>query len=70
MKPSYCLQVSACTENRERMAQMSEKCQMPAGSVLFTSPSETFSPGKRVPARPECATPRPHLLVAFNKNQR
>lgn len=47
-KPSYCLQVGA--ENREGTAQMSEKCQMPAGSVQFIFPSEMFTPGKRVPA--------------------
>lgn len=67
MKPSYCLQVGACTGNGEGTAQMPEKCQMPAGSVRFISPSEMFTPGKRVPARLECAGPRPHLLAAFNK---
>lgn len=29
---------------------MSEKCQMPAGSVQCISPAEMFTPGKRVPA--------------------
>lgn len=67
MKPSYCLQEGACTGNGEGTAQMPEKCQMPAGSVQFISPSEMFTPGKRVPARLECAGPRPHLLAAFNK---
>lgn len=28
--------------------EMSEKCQMPAGSICSISPSEMFSPGKRV----------------------
>lgn len=39
------------------VAEMSEKCQMPAGSVQFISPSEMFTPGKRVPAGRECAAP-------------
>lgn len=65
MKPSYCLQVGACTASGEGTAQMSEKCQLPAGSVQFISPSETFTPGKRVPAGWEGAAPRPHLLAAL-----
>lgn len=46
---------------------MSEKCQKPAGSVQFISPSETFTPGRRVPARLECAGPRPYLMAPLNK---
>lgn len=48
VKPSYCLQVGVCTKNGEGRMEMSEKCQMPAGSVRCISPSEMFSPGKRV----------------------
>lgn len=51
VKPSYCLQVGACTKNGKGRTEMSEKCQMPAGSVQSISPTEMFTPGKRVPAR-------------------
>ncbi len=49
VKPSYCLQVGVCTKNGEGRREMSEKCQMPAGSVRCISPAEMFPPGKRVP---------------------
>lgn len=49
VKPSYCSQVGVCTKkNGEGRTEMSEKCQMPAGSVRCVSPAEMFSPGKRV----------------------
>lgn len=49
------------------VAEMSEKCQIPAGSVQFISPSEMFTPGKRVPARRERAAPP---VDGFEQNSR
>lgn len=51
VKPSYCLQVGVCTKNGAGGTEMSEKCQMPAGSVRCISPAELLSPGKRVLGR-------------------
>lgn len=67
VKPSCCLQVGACTKNGEGRMEMSEKCQMPAGSVQCISPADMFTPGRRVPAKGDCGGPRSNLLVALNK---
>lgn len=44
---------------------MSEKCQMPAGSVRCISLAEMVSPGKRV--RVTLVVQGQHLLVTLNK---
>lgn len=67
VKPSYCLQVGVCTKNGEGRMEMSEKCQMPAGSVCCVSPAEMFSPGEEGPGLGDCGGPRSHLLATLNK---
>ena len=47
--------------------EMSEKCQMPAGSVCCVSPAEMFSPGEEGPGLGDCGGPRSHLLATLNK---
>lgn len=54
-------------ERGQRKCQRNVKCPQ---AVQFISPSEMFSPGKRVPARLECAGPRPHLLMTLKKKKK
>lgn len=48
--------------------EMSEKCQMPAGSVHSISPAEMFSPGKRVLGRWTVVV-QGQLVGEFEQNQ-
>lgn len=50
----------------ERM-EMSDKCQMPAGSVQFISPAEIFTPGKRDLARVGHGGLGSQLLMTLDK---